>query len=468
MDELKKSEAKKQKESLFMQSKHTALLISAEDKQKSDAFAKKYMEFLNASKTEREAVKNAVALLEENGFQPFVPGMQLQAGDKIYVNNRGKAIIAAVIGTELLTKGVRLCAAHIDSPRLDMKQNPLYEEHELALFKTHYYGGIKKYQWTAIPLSLHGVIVKADGNTVEVNIGEDEGDPVFCVTDLLPHLAPAQMKRPANEIVRGEELNLLVGSMPFNQDEESEQVKLHILHILHEKYGIIETDFLSAELEAVPAFPVKELGFDRSMIGGYGHDDRVCAYPALRALLDCVSPAHTAVTILTDKEETGSDGNTGLCSSYLPYFLEDLADCFGVKGRHVMHASQCLSADVNAAFDPTFPDVMEQKNCAYLNHGVCVTKFTGARGKSGTSDASAEFVGTVRRVLDEGNVVWQTGELGKVDAGGGGTVAAYIANLDIDTIDVGVPVLSMHAPFEVVSKLDLYMTYRAFCVFIAS
>ena len=311
-------------------------------------------------------------------------------------------------------------------------------------------------------------MVKADGTSVEVNIGEDAGDPVFCVTDLLPHLAPQQMKRPATEIVRGEELNLLVGSMPFNKDEESEQVKLNILNILHEKYGMTETDFLSAELEAVPAFPVRELGFDRSMIGGYGHDDRVCAYPALRALLDCETPVHTAVTILTDKEETGSDGNTGLCSSYLPYFLEDLADCFGAKGRHVMHASQCLSADVNAAFDPTFPDVMEQKNCAYLNHGVCVTKFTGARGKSGTSDASAEFVGTIRRVLDEGDVVWQTGELGKVDAGGGGTVAAYIANLDIDTIDVGVPVLSMHAPFEVVSKLDVYMTYRAVCTFIAS
>lgn len=336
------------------------------------------------------------------------------------------------------------------------------------MFKTHYYGGIKKYQWTTIPLSLHGVIVKADGTSVEVNIGEDTGDPVFCVTDLLPHLAPQQMKRPATEIVRGEELNLLVGSMPFNKDEESEQVKLNILNILHEKYGITETDFLSAELEAVPAFPARELGFDRSMIGGYGHDDRVCAYPALRALLDCEKPVHTAVTILTDKEETGSDGNTGLCSSYLPYFLEDLADCFGAKGRHVMHASQCLSADVNAAFDPTFPDVMEQKNCAYLNHGVCVTKFTGARGKSGTSDASAEFVGTIRRVLDAGDVVWQTGELGKVDAGGGGTVAAYIANLDIDTIDVGVPVLSMHAPFEVVSKLDVFMTYRAFCTFIAS
>lgn len=466
--ESKVTQAKEKKEQLFMQSKHSANRISAETQKQSDAFAADYMAFLNASKTEREAAKNAAALLEEKGFVSFTPDMKLQAGDKIYVNNRGKAIIAAVIGTAPITEGVRLCAAHIDSPRLDMKQNPLYEDHELAMFNTHYYGGIKKYQWTTIPLSLHGVIVKADGTSVEVNIGEDTGDPVFCVTDLLPHLAPQQMKRPATEIVRGEELNLLVGSMPFNKDEESEQVKLNILNILHEKYGITETDFLSAELEAVPAFPARELGFDRSMIGGYGHDDRVCAYPALRALLDCEKPVHTAVTILTDKEETGSDGNTGLCSSYLPYFLEDLADCFGAKGRHVMHASQCLSADVNAAFDPTFPDVMEQKNCAYLNHGVCVTKFTGARGKSGTSDASAEFVGTIRRVLDAGDVVWQTGELGKVDAGGGGTVAAYIANLDIDTIDVGVPVLSMHAPFEVVSKLDVFMTYRAFCTFIAS
>lgn len=460
--------AKQQKELLFAKAKHAANRISQEEQTKSDAFAADYMAFLNAAKTEREAVKTAVAALEQAGFVPFVPGMTLSAGDKVYQNNRGKAVVAAVIGTAPMEEGVRLCAAHIDSPRLDLKQNPLYEANELAMCKTHYYGGIKKYQWTAIPLALHGVVVLADGTSVEVNIGEDAGDPVFCVTDLLPHLAVAQMKRSAAEIIQGEELNLLVGSMPFSKDEESEQVKLNILHILHEKYGMTETDFLSAELEAVPAFPAKELGFDCSMIGSYGHDDRVCAYPALRALLDCGTPNHTAVIVLTDKEETGSDGNTGLCSSYLPYFLEDLADCFGIKGRHLMHASQCLSADVNAAFDPTFPDVMEQKNCAYLNHGVCVTKFTGARGKSGTSDASAEFVGTVRRVLDQADVVWQTGELGKVDAGGGGTVAAYIANLDIDTIDVGVPVLSMHAPFEVVAKLDVYMTYRAFAAFMAS
>ena len=461
-------EVKQWKEKLFYRPKNGYDQIDAEQTGEIFAYAEGYKRFLDAARTEREAVKEAIRMAEDAGFVPYTFGMELQPGAKVYVNNRGKALMLAVLGEQPLDHGCVIAGAHVDSPRLDLKQTPMYEDSELAYFKTHYYGGIKKYQWTTIPLSLHGVIVKADGTSVEVNIGEDTGDPVFCVTDLLPHLAPQQMKRPATEIVRGEELNLLVGSMPFNKDEESEQVKLNILNILHEKYGITETDFLSAELEAVPAFPARELGFDRSMIGGYGHDDRVCAYPALRALLDCEKPVHTAVTILTDKEETGSDGNTGLCSSYLPYFLEDLADCFGAKGRHVMHASQCLSADVNAAFDPTFPDVMEQKNCAYLNHGVCVTKFTGARGKSGTSDASAEFVGTIRRVLDDGDVVWQTGELGKVDAGGGGTVAAYIANLDIDTIDVGVPVLSMHAPFEVVSKLDVFMTYRAFCTFIVS
>lgn len=468
MEEEKKTESKQWKETLFAKKKHGALRMTEAEKTACEAFSKDYMTFLQQAKTEREACAEAEAQLKANGFVPFTAGMKLQAGDKIYQNNRGKAIIAAVIGTAPVTEGVRLCAAHIDSPRLDLKQNPIYEDSELGLFKTHYYGGIKKYQWTAIPLSLHGVVVKADGSKITVNIGEDANDPVFCVTDLLPHLADAQMKRPAAGLIRGEELNILIGSLPFKQEEESESVKLNLLHILYEKYGMTEADFISAELEAVPAYPVKELGFDRSMIGGYGHDDRVCAYPALRALLDHPNPTHTAVVILTDKEETGSDGNTGLCSSYLQYFIEDLADCFGAKGRHVLHASQCLSADVNAAFDPTFPDVMERNNCAYLNHGVCVTKFTGARGKSGTSDASAEFVGTVRQLLDAENVVWQTGELGKVDGGGGGTVAAYIANLDVDTIDVGVPVLCMHAPFEVVSKIDVYMTYRAFSVFVQS
>ena len=311
------------------------------------------------------------------------------------------------------------------------------------------------------------MIVKADGSKVTVTIGEDEDDPVFCVNDLLPHLAQDQMKRNLAQGIKGEELNIVIGSRPFKEDGLSEAVKLNIMNILNEKYGIVEDDFLSAELEAVPAFKAKDIGFDRSMIGAYGHDDRVCAYTALMATVKCKNPKYTAVTILTDKEETGSDGNTGLQSAYLKYFIADLAAEFGEEGRTVLSNSECMSADVNAAFDPTFPDVMDKRNCAFINYGVVVTKFTGARGKSGTSDASAEFVGKIRRLLDKNNVIWQTGELGKVDMGGGGTVAAYIANLNVDTIDVGVPVLSMHAPFETVSKIDVYMTYKAFSAFIS-
>lgn len=462
-----KSIAKELKEKLFLQRKNGYNRIESDEEKVVFSFADEYKSFLDVAKTEREAVVYAVKELEKNGFVEYRKGMELKAGDKIYCNNRGKAVLAAVIGTAPISEGVRLCAAHIDSPRLDLKQNPLYEDNELALFKTHYYGGIKKYQWTTIPLSLHGVIVKANGETVTVNIGEDDSEPVFCVTDLLPHLANEQMSRTATKIIRGEDLNLLIGSMPFREDETSEAVKLNIMNILFEKYGITEADFISAELEAVPAFKARDIGFDRSLIGGYGHDDRCCAFPALKATVDCENPVHTAVTVLTDKEETGSDGNTGLCSSYLKYFIADIAEALGSNGRDVLSSSECLSADVNAAFDPTFAEVNERNNCAYVNKGVCITKYTGARGKSGTSDASAEFAGRIRRLMDSKNVIWQTGELGKVDAGGGGTVAAYIANLNVDTIDMGVPVLSMHAPYEVISKLDLYMAYKAFATFIA-
>lgn len=463
----KNSVSKELKEKLFSKKKNGIFRMNDAELKSCDEFSESYKSFLNAAKTEREAVEQSVELLKQKGFKEYTIGMKLSAGDKIYRINRGKAVIAAIIGSEPIESGVRLCAAHIDSPRLDLKQFPLYEDNEMALFKTHYYGGIKKYQWTAIPLSLHGVIIKSDNSSVKVNIGEDENDPVFCVTDLLPHLATEQMKRNLAQGIKGEELNIVVGSRPFKDDEASESVKLNILNILNEKYGIIEDDFISAELEAVPAFKAKDIGFDRSMIGSYGHDDRVCAYTALSATLDCENPKHTVVTILTDKEETGSDGNTGLCSAYLKYFIADLAAEFGTEGRTVLSASECLSADVNSAFDPTFPDVLERNNCAYINKGVCVTKFTGSRGKSGTSDASAEFVGRVRNLLDSKNVIWQTGELGKVDMGGGGTVAAYIANLNVDTIDVGVPVLSMHAPYEIVSKIDVYMAYKAFSVFMA-
>lgn len=461
-----KTKAKELKESLFLKRKNAYAAMSEDALKKADEFCDGYRKFLDAGKTEREACAEAVRLAEEKGFRAFEKGKAYQSGEKIYLNNRGKSLILAVIGSEPLEKGVRLTAAHIDSPRLDLKQNPLYESEELGYFKTHYYGGIKKYQWPTTPLALHGVICKKDGTTVTVTLGEDESDPVFVVTDLLPHLAEEQYKRPAAKLIKGEELNILIGSRPFREEETSEAVKLNLLCLLNEKYGIVEEDFLSAELECVPAFKAKEIGFDRSMIGSYGQDDRVCAYTALRAILDLTeTPKFTAVTILTDKEEIGSEGNTGLKSAYLEYFIDDLAETAGIKGHTVLSASKCLSADVNAGFDPTFPDAFEKLNAAFLNHGVVATKYTGSRGKSGTSDASAEYVSEIRRLFNENEVVWQTGELGKVDFGGGGTVAMYLANLDIDVIDIGVPVLSMHAPFEITAKNDVYMAYRAFTVF---
>ena len=462
-----KSPEKELKEKLFYNKKNVYQIIDNETVNKVNSFSEDYKNFLNLAKTEREAVKFAVEAAVEKGYTEYVPGMELKPGSRLFWNNRGKALILAIIGTESIQNGVRINAAHVDSPRLDLKQCPLYEDSEMALFKTHYYGGIKKYQWTAIPLALHGVVVLTDGTQVDINIGENEDDPVFAVSDLLPHLASEQMKKTGSAIIAGEDLNIIVGSRPFKSDKESELVKLNILSILNEKYGITEEDFLSAELEAVPAFKAKDIGFDRSMIGSYGHDDRVCAYPALRAILDTErTPVKTIVTVLTDKEETGSDGNTGLNSSYLRYFIENLAEDFGVRGRVVLSNSECLSADVNAAFDPTYPSVMEKNNASYINYGVVVTKYTGSRGKSGTSDASAEFTGRIRSLMNKNNITWQTGELGKVDAGGGGTVAAYIANMDVDVIDLGVPVLSMHAPYEIVAKSDVYMAYRAFKAFI--
>lgn len=462
----KDNNVKELKEKLFMNKKNAASVMSDTELKKCDKFCEGYKAFLDIAKTEREAVSFIEKAAVEKGFVPFDRSKKYSAGDKIYYVNRDKAVILAVIGKESIENGVNLLAAHIDSPRLDLKQNPLYEKDEVGYFKTHYYGGIKKYQWPTVPLSLHGVIVKADGSKITVSIGEDDNDPVFCVSDLLPHLASAQYKRPATELIKGEELNIIIGSRPFKSDEGSELVKLNLMMILNEKYGITEADFLSAELEAVPAFKAKDIGFDRSLVGAYGQDDRVCAYTELMAILEAKNVKRTAVAILTDKEETGSDGNTGLCSSYLKYFIADLADTFGAKGRTVLANSKCLSADVNAAFDPTFPDVFEKNNSAVLNGGVCVTKYTGSRGKSGTSDANAEFVGEIRSLLDKKNVLWQTGELGKIDIGGGGTVAAYIANLDVDTIDVGVPVLSMHAPFEITAKTDVYAAYKAFEAFI--
>lgn len=460
-----KSAASLLKEELFYQPKHMATVVDEETKAASTAFAEDYKAFMSAAKTERECVSFVLDAAKKQGYTEFDKTKTYQPGDKVYVVNREKCIQLCTFGKRSVAEGVKISASHIDSPRLDLKPNPLYETDDMAFFKTHYYGGIKKYQWTTIPLSLHGVIVKDDGSKITVNIGEDPEDPQFVVTDLLPHLGRKQEQRTLADGIRGEELNLLIGSLPFKDDEESELVKLNILKLLHEKYGIVERDFQTAELELVPAMKPRDIGFDRSMIGAYGHDDRVCSYPAVRANFALTAPEYTAVTVLTDKEEIGSDGNTGLNSSYFKYFIYDLAEQAGVPGHSVLSKSECLSADVTAAYDPTFSDVMEKRNAAYINKGTCFMKYTGARGKSGTSDASAEFFGKIRKILKENNVVWQTGELGAVDAGGGGTVAMYVANLDVDVIDVGVPVLSMHAPFEVVSKLDLYSTYQAFLAF---
>lgn len=453
------------KKELCYKTDNAGATLSDEEIAKADAFAEGYKKFLNEAKTEREATQVVLSQAKEKGFQEFVPGKKYEAGDKLYYVNRDKAIILAVIGKKGIDEGVKIAAAHIDSPRLDLKPNPLYESDEIALFKTHYYGGIKKYQWVAIPLALHGVIVKKDGTKVTVKIGEEECEPKFVISDILPHLGAEQGKRTLSEGISGEELNVIVGSRPFKSDEGSELVKLNILKLLNEKYGIVESDFLSAELEVVPAFKADDIGFDRSLIGSYGHDDRVCAYPAAMAAFDVEAPDYTVISVLTDKEETGSDGNTGLQSSYLKYFIAYLAKANGLEVYQVLSKSECLSADVNSAYDPTFNSVFEKNNTSYLNKGVVITKYTGARGKSGTSDASAEYMGKIRAMLDKANVVWQIGELGKVDAGGGGTVAKYIANLDIDVVDLGVPVLSMHAPYEVISKLDLYMAYKAFYAF---
>lgn len=453
------------KKELCYKPKHAAAVISDEDIKKADEFCEGYKTFLNGAKTEREGTEIVKEEAIKRGFSEFDPYKQYKAGEKVYFVNRDKAIILAVMGKKSLTEGVKIAAAHIDSPRLDLKPNPLYESDELALFKTHYYGGIKKYQWVAIPLALHGVIVKNDGTKVTVKIGEEEGEPKFVISDILPHLGAEQGKRTLSEGISGEELNVIVGSRPFKSDEGSELVKLNILKLLNEKYGIKEADFLSAELEVVPAFKADDIGFDRSLIGSYGHDDRVCAYPAAMAAFATENPEYTAITVLADKEETGSDGNTGLQSSYLKYFIAYLAKANGLDVFEVLSKSECLSADVNSAYDPTFNSVFEKNNTSYLNKGVVITKYTGARGKGGTSDASAEYMGKIRNMLDADGIVWQIGELGKVDAGGGGTVAKYIANLDVDVVDLGVPVLSMHAPYEVVSKLDVYMAYRAFCKF---
>lgn len=434
--------------------------IGAAEEKACEAYCKGYKKFLDAGKTERECVVETVAQAEKAGFRAYVRGEKLKAGDKIYRVNRGKAVFLAVIGSEGLENGVQIGGAHIDSPRLDLKPTPLYEDSELAYLKTHYYGGIRKYQWVAIPLELHGVVALKSGENVEVRIGCGEDEPKLVIEDLLPHLGAAQSKKPLGEAIPAETLNILVGSRPLD-DEEKDAVKLRVLTILYEKYGIVEEDLISAELCAVPSYRAVDIGLDRSMIGAYGQDDRVCAYAALRAILDLKKPKKTAVCLLVDKEEIGSVGVSGMQSAAFDTFMSDLCASCGADREVCYENAFCLSADVTAAYDPNFAEAYEKRNSAKLNYGVGLCKYTGARGKSEASDASAEVVARVRQMLDAGGVLWQMAELGKVDYGGGGTIAQYMANRNIDTLDAGVPVLAMHAPFETVSKLDCYMTYKA-------
>lgn len=456
-------------EKLFNKKEIGWIKMDTREKETIYSYCNGYINFMNKSKTEREAVVTAKSIAESNGFRDISTYETLNPGDKVYFINREKSMYLAVIGTEPLEKGLQIVGAHIDSPRLDLKPNPLYEDSGFAYFKTHYYGGIKKYQWTTIPLALHGVIVKKSGEKIEVNIGEDDKDPVFVITDLLPHLAQEQMKRNLADGIQGEELNLLIGSIPYNDNEVSEKVKLNILNMLNLKYGITEVDFLSAELEIVPAFKARSLGFDSSMVAAYGQDDKICVYTSLTALMNTHNPKTTAVCLISDKEEIGSMGNTGMESHVFDTFVSELLNKLGVNRPNLLDKVFCnskmLSADVDAGLDPTFASVAEKNNASYLGRGIGLNKYTGGRGKSGSSDANAEFVAYVRNMLESNNIAYQIAELGKVDLGGGGTIAYILANKGMDVIDCGVPVLSMHAPYEVTSKFDIYSAFSAYKAF---
>ena len=461
-----KQDTKKLKEKLFYAPKNGYDRISDEQRAAIREMGEAYKEFLNNARTERAAARYAVQLAEAAGFVPYTEGMRLSAGDRVYVVNRAKSVLLAVIGRRDLSEGIRVAAAHVDCPRLDLKPMPLSQETgELCTLRTHYYGGIKKYQWTTIPLALIGVVAMKDGSVIDIEIGTKPGDPVFTVTDLLPHLGKDQMAKTAADAVTGENLRVLCGSEPVGDPKESDRVKLGVLALLNEQYGITEADFQSAELSVVPAFDARDVGLDRSLVGGYGQDDRSCAFAELEAIFSLKVPEKTAVCILADKEEIGSVGSTGMQSEYFDMFVDSLCRAQGVPLLQCLGHSECLSADVSAAYDPLYAEAYEKQNSSFANYGMAVAKYTGARGKSGCNDAHAEFLGRLRAAFDEADVVYHVCELGKVDQGGGGTVAAYMGNRNIETVDVGVPVLSMHAPFEVVSKLDVYMTAQAIRAF---
>ena len=432
-------------------------------------FSKEYIDFINKAKTERECVEQFIKLLDNHGFKNIMDKENLKAGDKVYYINRHKNIYAAIIGSDDLNKGFNIVGAHIDSPRLDLKPNPLYESAELAMLKTHYYGGIKKYQWVNIPLSMHGIIMTKD-KKIEINLGEKDDEPIFTIADLLPHLSSRQDKKKLEEAISGEDLNILVGSIPYNTDEEiTEKIKLNILNILNQKYGIVERDFVSSEIEFVPAFKAKSLGFDQSLVAGYGQDDRVCAYTGLKALLDIENPKRTAICLLADKEEIGSMGNTGMSSRTFEYFLEQILNkTVGNKPGlldEIFQSTRVLSADVTAGYNPNYPDIYEKNNESYIGHGISVIKYTGSASKGGASDANAEFVGYIRNLFEKNNIAYQNSEMGKIGVGGGGTIAYILADKGVDVIDCGVPVISMHSPYEITSKFDIYNAYNAYKVF---
>ncbi|MCD8144409.1 MAG: aminopeptidase [Oscillospiraceae bacterium] len=456
-----KTLAEQKREALFYRKKNGYDRISPEERQAMTAYCAGYKRFLDEGKTERDAVSAAISLAEDRGFRPYVRGMALHPGDKVYYNNRGKSLMLAVIGQQNLSTGAHIGAAHIDSPRLDLKPSPLYEEDDLAFFKTHYYGGLRKYQWVTTPLELRGVVALTDGRTVPIRIGHDPDDLQLLVTDLLPHLGEEQSKATLDKAFPGEILNILIGSEPFPDSQGSDRVKLMVMDLLHEKYGFTEEDFISAELSAVPAYPARDVGLDRSMVGGYGQDDRVCGYAALTGLLEAERYPKTAVVMLVDKEEIGSTGVSGMKSQAFDTFMADLCAAQGVELRVCYEHSICLSADVTAAYDPNYASAYEKRNSALVNYGVGFSKYTGAGGKYDCNDASAELVAYFRRLMDENGVLWQMAELGKVDGGGGGTVACYMGDRNIATMDAGVPVLCMHAPFEVTGKLDCYMSFRS-------
>lgn len=445
-------------------------ITKIDTKCKNDAFdfCEGYKKFIDISKTERECTKTIIEMAKKNGYKEFDKNTKPDIGDKLYFNNRQKSVILMTIGKKNLDCGINFVISHIDSPRLDLKANPLYEKEEIAYFKTHYYGGIKKYQWPTIPLSMHGRIFKQDGSFVDISIGDKEGETKFIISDLLPHLADEQNKRTLKDGIKGEELNIIIGSILVETEDKNikDTVKLNTLRILNEQFGIVEKDFARAEIEFVPANNATDIGFDRSMIAAYGQDDKVCAYPSLIAEFENVNPNLTSIAVFTDKEEIGSEGNTGMVSNYVFDVVEDLCDLFNVKSRDVYRNSICLSSDVNAAYDPTFADAFEIKNSSLINHGAILTKFTGCRGKSGANDASAETLYKVINLFESDNVVWQPAELGKVDIGGGGTIAMYVSQRNIDTIDVGIAVMSMHSPYELTSKLDIYHTYKAYKAFL--